>query len=89
MKNLAVDSVRGRCDHTAVTKEDIIRLLQQKQGDRSLRSFAADMGCSASYLSDIYLGRREPGPKITAFLGFERRTTVQTTYEKRVKRRWR
>lgn len=73
----------------SMTKEDIVRLLQQKQSDRSLRSFAGVIGCSASYLSDIYLGHREPGPKIAAFLGLEKRTTVKTTYEKPVKRRWR
>jgi len=72
-----------------VTKQDIIRLLQREQGTRSLRTFATEIGCSASYLSDVYLGRREPGPKITAFLGLEKRTTVKVSYEKPVKRRWR
>ena len=73
----------------SMTKQEIIRLLQRKQATQSLRSFAADIGCSASYLSDIYLGRREPGPKIASFLGVEKRTTVKTTYEKPSKRRWR
>jgi len=72
-----------------MTKEDMLRLLQRRQSTQSLRSFAAEIGCSPSYLSDIYLGRREPGPKIAAFLGLEKRTTVKTTYEKPVKRRWR
>ena len=72
----------------SMTKQAMIQILQRKQADQSLRSFAAEIGCSPSYLSDVYLGRREPGPKIAAFLGLQKRTIVKVIYEK-PKRRWR
>jgi hypothetical protein len=86
--NLPVDSVRGRCEHilSMWRKEDVIQKLKDSQADRSLRSYADTLGCSPSYLCDLYSGKREPGEKILKQLGLEKKVTKTVTY---VKRRWR
>jgi hypothetical protein len=67
-------------------KEDVIKKLREKQGTRSLRTYAKTIGCSAAYLSDVYSDKREPGPKLLDHLDLECQTTVTKIY---VKRRWR
>jgi transcriptional regulator with XRE-family HTH domain len=62
--------------------EDVLRILTSKQGSRSLRDFAQEIGCSAAYLSDIYNGNRQPGPKILTFLGMKKTRVVETSYAK-------
>lgn len=66
-------------------KKDVIEKLRKDQGERSLRGYASDIGCSAAYLSDVYNGRRDPGPKLLDHLNLERQETVTVTY---TKRRW-
>ena len=66
-------------------KEDVVEKLHEEQGERSLRSYATAIGCSASYLSDVYNGKREPGPKLLDHLDLERKEVTTVTY---VKRRW-
>lgn len=41
-----------------------------------MREYAKEISCSAPYLSDLYNGRRQPGPQILRFLGLVK---VQTT----------
>jgi hypothetical protein len=65
-----------------MTKDAVIRLLKQKQGDRSLREFAREVGVTAAYLSDIYQGRREPGPAIQRYLGVRREIRYEYVQEK-------
>ena len=67
-------------------KEDVIQQLKTSQGDRSLRAYADTLGCSPSYLCDLYNGNREPGEKILKQLGLAKKVTKTVTY---VKRRWR
>jgi hypothetical protein len=67
-------------------KEDVIQKLKDSQGDRSLRAYANSLGCSPSYLSDLYSGKRDPGEKILKQLGLAKKVTRTVTY---VKRRWR
>lgn len=63
-----------------MSKEEFIQLLKKKQGERSLREFATSLNISAAYLSDIYLGNRDPGRKIAKAVGFDYvRTTVVTS----------
>ncbi len=64
-------------------KEDVVKKLRDGQGDRSLRSYATDLGCSAAYLSDVYNGRRDPGPKLLDHLNLERQETKTVTYTER------
>jgi transcriptional regulator with XRE-family HTH domain len=64
-------------------QETLIRELKRRQGERSLRQFAAELGVAPSYLSDVYRGRREPGPKILRLLGVRKRVTRSVEYEVR------
>jgi transcriptional regulator with XRE-family HTH domain len=61
-----------------ITRDGIIRFLKKEQGKRSLRTFAKDIGVSVSYLSDLYLGRRDPGPAILERFGMWKE--VKTVY---------
>ena len=63
-----------------MTTTDILEALRQKQGNRSLREFAKEVGCTAAYLSDIYRGNRPPARKILNWLGLVRRKHVKVTY---------
>lgn len=69
-------------------KEDVVQQLRSAQEKRklSLRSYASTLGVSPSYLSDVYKGRRDPGPALLDQLGLERKTVTTVTY---VKKRWR
>ena len=65
-----------------LTREAVIERLKVAQGERSLRQFAIEIGVSAAYLSDIYLGKRSPGNKILKHLGIARNPVPrpETTY---------
>ena len=69
-------------------KEDVVKQLQSEQEKRklSLRAYARELSVSPAYLSDVYRGRRDPGPTLLQHLGLERKVVTQVTY---VKRRWR
>lgn len=60
-----------------------VRKLVQAAIDKapSLRHLAKEWGITPSYLCDIRLGRRAPGPPVLDALGLER--TVVVTYRKR------
>jgi len=47
-----------------LTEEQVIDLIKTTQGELSLRDYALKIGVSPSYISDIYLGRRNPGNKV-------------------------
>lgn len=64
-----------------MTRETLIRELKRRQGEKTLRQFARELGVAPSYLSDIYRGRREPGPKILRPLGVRRRVELRIEYE--------
>jgi transcriptional regulator with XRE-family HTH domain len=55
-----------------LTQEQVIELMRKKQGDRMAKDYAAELGISRPYLSDIYAGKREPGPTVLAKLGLEK-----------------
>jgi len=69
-------------------KEDVVKKLQADQEAQklSLRQYARTLNVSAAYLSDVYRGRRDPGPTLLEHLGLERKVVTTVTY---VKRRWR
>ena len=56
----------------AVKPEQIVDLLRKKQGERTARALAQEIGITEQYLSDVFAGRREPGPAIIAGLGLEK-----------------
>lgn len=68
-----------------MTKADFIQLLKTKQAETSLREFAKTLNVSAAYLSDIYLDRRDPGPKVARALGYicKKSKTVTLSYTRR------
>jgi len=69
-------------------KEDVIKQLQDEQKAKklSLRAYAKSLRVSPSYLSDVYRGRRDPGPVLLDHLELDRKVVTTMTY---VKRRWR
>lgn len=62
------------------TREQVNQLIRREQGGNSLRSLAFKWEVSAAYLSDVLLGKREPGPKILSPLGLKRKRTVTIIY---------
>ncbi len=68
------------------TKDDVVEMLKKEQGERSLRTYAKEIGCSATYLSKTYRGERPPGPMLLDRFGLEEKKVTTVTY---VKRRWR
>ncbi len=65
-----------------MTNEDVLKMLKTRQGELSLRDFGRVVGVTAPYLSDLYNGNREPGPKIMRFLGLRKERTVEVEYRK-------
>jgi len=57
---------------TKLSHEDVVAILKEKQGSKSLRGFAEELGISAPYLSDIYRGNRGIGPAILNKIGLDR-----------------
>lgn len=60
--------------------DDVLKELKRRQGKRSLRAIAAELGVTASYICDLHLRRRDPGPKILGPLGFTK--TFEVKYRK-------
>lgn len=63
-----------------LSAEDVVTLMKRKQGKRSLRAYARDLGISAAFLCDIYKGRRRPGEKIISQLGIGVTRSVEVEY---------
>lgn len=58
---------------TCLTTDDIVAMLKKKQGKQYQKDFAANLGITASQLSDIYTGRRAIfNDKVMAYLGIKR-----------------
>ncbi len=58
---------------TSAEAQDPLRALERavrKAG--SARAWAVQAGVSEAYVSDVRLGRRDPGPAVLAALGLER-----------------
>ncbi|HZP22832.1 MAG TPA: hypothetical protein VFB04_05255 [Terriglobales bacterium] len=62
-----------------MTIEEMIKLMQQRQGTRNQAEYAKFLGISEAYLSDIYKRKREPGPSVARKFGLEKQVirTVQ------------
>lgn len=65
-----------------LAEEQVVELIRTRQGEKSLRQFAVEIGISPSYLSDIYLGTRKPGVKCLKYFGIAktRRVVAEYTY---------
>ena len=55
-----------------ITQEQVIQLMKRRQGKRTAKELAEELGITPQYLSDIYLGKREPGPSVLDKLGLEK-----------------
>jgi hypothetical protein len=64
---------------TMLNREQVIALLKRQQGEKSGREFAAELGITPPYLSDIYAGNRNPGPAVLERLGL----TQETIYKRK------
>lgn len=54
-----------------VTADDVREMLKGKIGyNHGVRALAKQLGVSQGYMSDVLSGKRAPGPKILAALGF-------------------
>ena len=62
-----------------LTKGQVVDLLKRKQGDRTARELAAELGVGESYLSEIFSGSRNPGPMILEKLGLEEESVYRQT----------
>ena len=81
--SFVVDSVRSLCLHALMTHADVVKLIQAKiEKAGSLRKQALRWKISAPYLSDVMLGRRQPGPAILRRLGLTVRKVVTRTYDR-------
>lgn len=66
-----------------MTKSDLLIQLASRQRCRPLREFAAEIGCTAAYLSDIYNHKRDPGPKILEYLNLTKLVVTKVEYLQR------
>ena len=64
--------------YKALTVEELLQLMKKIQGEKTSTEFAADLGISKQYLSDMYNGRKIPSEAVSATLGFTQR--VETRY---------
>jgi transcriptional regulator with XRE-family HTH domain len=55
----------------AYSQADIIELLRKAIGDGTAKDYAAKIGVSQQFLSDVLKGRRAPGHKLLAALGLK------------------
>lgn len=62
-----------------MNKQQVIQQLRdiQKKLDLNQQDYAARIGISPAYLSDIYLDRRDPGPTVLNFLNLEEKTIYE------------
>jgi hypothetical protein len=65
-----------------LTRTEINDMIVEKKGDLSLRAYALTVGLSASYLSDLLRGNREPGPRLLKLLNLRKRKVTEVTYER-------
>ena len=59
---------------------EVLTILKQKQGNRSLRAFARDIDCSPAHLSKTYLKKAALSKKILNYLGLIRKRDCRVSY---------
>jgi hypothetical protein len=64
--------------YKALTVEELLALMKKIQGEKTNTEFAADLGISKQYLSDLYTGRKIPSDTVSAMLGFQQK--IETRY---------
>lgn len=71
--NAEYQSMKGKF----LTVEQVLEMLRKRQGDRTQREFAAELGITGQYLCDLYLRRRDPGEAVLKNFGIVRRTIYE------------
>lgn len=56
-----------------IKEAEIVDLMRKRQGERTAKELADELGVSPQHISDIYLGRRFPGRSFLQRLGVEKR----------------
>ncbi len=59
--------------YTALTVQELLDLMKKIQGEKTNTQFAAEIGISKQYLTDIYNGRKVPSDTVSGALGFTSR----------------
>jgi len=63
--------------YKALTVEELLALMKKIQGEKTNTEFAADLGISKQYLSDLYTGRKIPSDTVSGVFGFaQKRATL-------------
>lgn len=57
-----------------LTQDEVIALLRKRQGDKTNREFALELGIHETYLSQLVLKNRDLTDKVLNRLGLEKRT---------------
>ena len=68
--------------YKASNVDELIQIMHELKGDRTLTAFAADLGFSKQYVSNVFNAQKEPSDNFLEQLGVERRVTtsyVRTT----------
>ena len=63
-----------------MTEEEVIDLIKEAQGEKTLREFGDEIGVTAAYISDVYNGRRSPGAKILTPFGIGKSIVRRVEY---------
>jgi hypothetical protein len=63
--------------YKALTVEELLALMKKIQGEKTNTEFAADLGISKQYLSDLYSGRKIPSDTVSSAFGFEQKVLTR------------
>src|SRR5215469_2286646 len=63
--------------YKALTVEELLALMKKIQGEKTNTEFAADLGISKQYLTDLYSGRKIPSDAVSSAFGFQQRTETR------------
>jgi len=64
--------------YNALTVAELLALMKKIQGEKTNTQFAAELGISKQYLTDMYNGRKVPSGTVSSLLGFEQK--IETRY---------
>ena len=64
--------------YKALTVEELLNLMKKLQGEKTNTEFAAEIGISKQYLTDIYNHRKVPSETVSSALGYT--PQVETRY---------
>lgn len=63
-----------------ITHTMVLEKLRKRQGKKTLRDFAKELGISYQYLSDVYIGRRGLGKTVLTQLRLVKNPPGEPTY---------